>query len=274
MAGATVRSAIRSAWKAAGWLEGLSLDAVLVALAWGIALANESGAGLSPGTAGVLALATWLTYVGDRLLDTRPGQQLPVTQRHALYRRHWAVFATVWLILLPAAVILAARLLPGWQFAGGWILVLVVIFYYCLLQFPVHPAARLFLKRSLVPLIFTAGVAWMAQAWLCPEAIGGSAVLLLGAAGNLLLISEAERPGFADRRSWLSRSLTLVLAGLFLLAAGASPWFPAAALASLSVALSLSALRRYRRRIPPTGVRLLADAVLLLAAGILLAGGL
>ena len=260
--------------KAAHWLEGLSLDALLVALAWGHALAAEAGVRLAAGPALVLVLATWLTYAGDRLLDTLPGRPVPDSARHRFCRRNWRLIAAAWLVLLPLSILLAAWTLPGWQFAGGWVLVFVVIIYYILLQLPAPRSTRLLLKRSLVPIIFTAGVAWMARAWLDPRALGGTALLLLGSAGNVLLISETENRGQPDRPAWLGRSVTLVVVLLFLMAAALFRALPATALAALSIALFLSILRHCARSWPATGVRLLADAALLVAAGFLLAGGL
>ena len=73
------------------WLERLSLDAVLVAVVWGLALGGK-GMGLI-----VLGLATWLTYVADRLWEVRPGKPVPQTDRHSYYKSNYTVFRTVWL---------------------------------------------------------------------------------------------------------------------------------------------------------------------------------
>ena len=54
------------------WLERLSLDAVIVAVVWGLALGKDTG---NPGllvSIVILGCATWLTYVSDRLWEVRP----------------------------------------------------------------------------------------------------------------------------------------------------------------------------------------------------------
>jgi len=199
------------------WLERLSLDAVVVAVVWGIGLAQAAGRPMGIGTAMVLAMATWLVYVADRLRDVGPGKVTPKTDRHLYYDRHYKPFGLAWLGGFAVVILLAVAVLPPWKILWGWVLVLGIVWYLWKLGKDLGAGQRLLLKRTAVPLLFCLGVAWMAESWRTPEGWCGTAVLLLGALANLLLISCQESGG-ENRPAWLPRALgismiLLVLAG-------------------------------------------------------------
>lgn len=250
------------------WLERLSLDAVIVAVLWALALEAGQGA-VDGGTLVVLCLATWLTYVADRLRDAAPGRTVPLTERHLYYRDHYRQFRTAWLAAFPVAVLLAFLFLPLWKVLWGWVLVGVVLLYLYLLGRIRNPGSRLLLKRLAVPLIFTGGVAWMAESWRTPEGWCGTAVLLLGALANLFLIS-CQESGEEERPVWLPRSLgaamiLLVLAGNASLAI----YWPAGAAALYCAAVYYVLFLRIKVR-EVEMIRMWADATLMDAAIILL----
>ncbi|MEX0331552.1 MAG: hypothetical protein AB3N64_09035 [Puniceicoccaceae bacterium] len=199
------------------WLERLSLDAVIVAVLWGWVLSLLAGLTVNPATLLVLAMATWLTYVADRLRDTAPGREVPETSRHLYYRRHYNQFRTIWLAVFPMTVLLAVLLLPLWKVLWGWSLVAIIAAYLHLLGKAANPSQRLLLKRLMVPIIFTAGVGWMAEGWRTMESGAAVLILFLASLVNVLLISMEEGKDSLVPRwlpGFLGASLVaLVLAG-------------------------------------------------------------
>ena len=202
------------------WLERLSLDAVGVALLWGGALGMLGGHSLRAGDWIVLALATWLTYVADRLRDAAPGRETPLTDRHLFYERHRKVVSLWWLGLFALVFLAAVILLPVWKLLWGWTLVVGIAGYLWFLGQPLGFSQRLLLKRICVPLIFTLGVGWIAESWRTPEGLLASAVLLAGALANVLLISYQENRD-KELPAWLPRLLGGALLGLLVLGNGA-----------------------------------------------------
>ncbi len=186
------------------WLERLSLDAVLVALCWCAALGSAVDKMAGPAGFAVLAMATWLAYVADRLWDVRPGTTTPVSERHLYYKNNYKAFFAAWLVLFVVAVLLAWNCLPARQFIEGWWLVFAVVLYLWLISRVQDFSRRLLLKRVLVPVLFTSGVAWMAESWMTPSGLAATAVLLVASLGNVLLISCQENRG-NDLPPWVSR---------------------------------------------------------------------
>jgi len=184
------------------WLERLSLDAVMVAVVWGIALGRDSGNSALIFSISILGCATWLTYVSDRLWEVRPGRDIPATDRHLYYRNHYKVFAVIWLAVFILTVLFALLMLPLWKLLCGWLLVGLIVLYLLLIGMMNNPSARLLLKRTLVPMVFTCGVVLMAESWGTPGGIAGSVLLLSAALVNVLLISYWESHD-ENRPEWL-----------------------------------------------------------------------
>lgn len=82
------------------WPHVLSLEAPVIAVIWQTMMAHTHRIALMPATTAGLALAVWLIYLTDRLLDGLGGGERPADIRHAFYRRHWKWFA---LVVIPAA---------------------------------------------------------------------------------------------------------------------------------------------------------------------------
>jgi hypothetical protein len=247
------------------WLERLSLDAVAVAVVWALAL---GGAAHIIGVE-VLALATWLTYVADRLRETRPGREVPQTDRHLYYQRHYTAWRTVWVAGFVSAVCLAVVGLPVWKWAGGWLVVLGVAVYLYFLGLNLGARKRLLLKRTAVPVVFVAGVAWMAESWRSPETCLGTAVLLCGALVNVILVSTWE--GGAGKLPQSLRWLYFAgLAGLGLLGLAGLLVAVPVGLGSLTALGGFLALHGCIRRESGGNLRVVADLVLILAGLVLL----
>jgi hypothetical protein len=195
------------------WLERLSLDAVIVAVVWGIALAELAGGKLDLWPVVVLALATWLTYVADRLWDVRPGRPVPETDRHRYYKCHYRSFAFAWSAVFVCVVLVAILDLPVWKWAGGWGVVACVVGYLALLARDWGPSSRLLLKRIAVPFIFTIGVGWMSECWRVLAGWPALGILLCGALANVLIISYWESHD-TTRPRWLLPACWASVAGL------------------------------------------------------------
>lgn len=245
------------------WIERLSLDAVLVALLWGWALMWLAGREIDFPELGVLAMATWLTYVADRLLDTGPGRQTPNTGRHLYYKRHYSEFRTIWLAGFIVVVPAAYLMLPFWKFAGGWSLVAAIALYLWILGRCLDSSGRLLLKRTAVPVIFTLGTGWMAESWRTPEGLAASLVLLAGAFANVLLISLREAGDeTAPAPAWLPATAmaSVVVLGVVAVAAFHILWLVAVAALYGNIAYGVL-LGRIRSGGLPL-VRMWADAAL------------
>ena len=199
------------------WMERLSLDAVLVAVCWCASLGAAAGDMPDVGTFAILALAVWLAYVADRLWEVRPGRSGPSTDRHSYYQNNYTAFRSLWLVLFPLGAILGYLLLPQWQFLGGWVLVALVGLYLWIIGRTDDFSRRLLLKRTLVPLIFTGGVTWMAAGWTTVQGLAATGVLLFTSLANVLLISLQENrreggPPWLGRLTGISLFLLLVVA--------------------------------------------------------------
>jgi hypothetical protein len=222
MDGDDERKAVLQDWRretslerGAQWLERMSLDAVVVAVLWGVAQGLAGGASISFGILLILALATWLTYVADRLRDAAAGRNVPTTCRHLYYRNHYKEFRIAWLVAFPVTIVLALVLLPLWKFIWGWVLVGLIIGYLYSVGKTVDASRRLLLKRLAVPLIFTAGVGWMTEGWRTAEGGVGLLVLFMAALCNVLLISSQEKRE-KTLPSWLPGLLGVTLVALVL----------------------------------------------------------
>lgn len=72
-----------------------SLDAPTVAVLWAWSFCRAAHARCSPGGLAILGIGTWLIYVADRLLDSRPGAaHHQLRARHFFHRRHRRAFLT------------------------------------------------------------------------------------------------------------------------------------------------------------------------------------
>ena len=196
------------------WLERLSLDAVVVAVVWGLALGKDTSNPAMLLNIVILGSATWLTYVSDRLWEVRPGKDIPATDRHVYYRNHYKLFMASWVTGFVATFIAALLVLPLWKISCGCILVGVIVVYLVLLGRMVNLSARLLIKRTIMPIVFTAGVVLMSESWSTADGIAGSILLLSAALVNVLLISYWEShdktiPGWL--LPYLAGSLLLLL---------------------------------------------------------------
>ncbi len=93
-------------------VNGLSLDAPLVSIAWQEIAARQLHVPLQSSERLLLFLATWLVYAGDRLLDSR-GVLTSVVEipRHRFVARNFWPLLSLWVILFMATAVMTWLLL-------------------------------------------------------------------------------------------------------------------------------------------------------------------
>jgi len=142
----------------------LSLDAPTVAVVWASAFAKAAGVYLPWRTRVLLALATWLLYVTDRLLDSAKG---PTTQRlcerHFFHQRHRRAFLSIAVLVLMSVFPIGLHSLDAFVFRREGLLAICAATYLFLVHFPRrdNPLSELAYfpripKEMLVGLIFSA----------------------------------------------------------------------------------------------------------------------
>lgn len=244
-----------------GW-HLLSLDAPTVVALWAWFLAR--GQGITPPRWAVplLALATWVLYISDRILDGWTHERL--RERHAFHYRHRRILIP--LALASAAVLLgtAWTRLPALELRADLILGVAVLLYFGWVH--AGAASRRWLPKGLaVAVIFALAAA--IPAWTAAgrdRASLGLSVALFAAICwlNCVAIKRWERqPGVHGWTRWAGahlHELTVALAGMALLALP----LPAAA-AVLVSALLLCCLDLSRERWTALQLRIAADAALL-----------
>lgn len=258
------------------WPHLLSLDAPLVAVGWQAWWGYAQGVRLQPFHHAILGLGVWMIYLADRLADgLRASPAEWGTQRHAFYRRHRRLGATLLAGAVISLVLLAPRCLSAPDFWGGMTLLGVAAGYFWL----IHLRARWPIKapkEAAVGVLFSVGVSYFVA-----RAGGGVtptlAVRSLFFAGlcflNCALITRWERT-LRDRRDptsllnahpLLTGRLGACAAGLAAAALAAGTALgDAGAFAPLALSAGgLWALDQARRRLPADALRVLADAVLL-----------
>ena len=187
------------------------MDALIVAVLWGMALQMRD-----PIEILILALATWLTYVADRLRDVEPGRGVLSTDRHLYYGNHYKLFCGLWLGGFALVILMALLVLPFWKTGWGLVIVAGILLYLWLVRNIEHAGKRLLLKRTAVPLIFAVGVCWMSEGWRSHAGIYMTVLLLAGAMVNVLLISYWENRD-KELPKWLPHLLGASLVGMFCL---------------------------------------------------------
>lgn len=253
--------------KFAQHLERLSLDAVIVAVLWGIAMGMRDLAELV-----VLALATWLTYVADRLRDVASSRGVLMTDRHVYYRDHYKGFVVLWICGFVGVIVLAALSLPLWKIGWGLVLVGLILFYLWALRQIERPDSRLLFKRTAVPLVFAAGVCWMAEGWRSHAGIYMTILLFTGALVNVLLISYWENR-YKNPPKWLPHMLGASVVGMFCLSQFGLLYFLKAGIGGLVSVLGYFILLLLVQANKARDVRFWCDLVLAMGAVVIAASG-
>jgi hypothetical protein len=270
------------------WPSLLSLDAPVVAVLW-LALLSEALRVRVPAVeTAVLAMAVWLIYVADRILDSfSEGERVPLAPRHRFYREHRAAFALPFCAILLLAAWMAWTWLGERTLLGGVVLAAVVAAYFCVVHLTGSKAQRWFPKELIVAILFCSGACLP----VATRMEGASAAELAAFAGfalvawmNTVLIEYTEwitlREGGAEQPHALTIAAARWIAPLGIGAGGlalgaiAAPAFEAlrpVLLAEAASALALATLRLSWRRISSYVLRISADAALCTPAVLLIA---
>ena len=136
----------------------LSLEAPLVAVLWGAALAKSHHLHLPAAFFEALALAAWLIYLIDRVADDEPETRLP-SARHRFCQRHRRILWTVIVAGGAWLVWLVLNRLPVGLIGQGMTVGMLAILY--LAVFAAHRRAWLF--RGLVLLALAIALGFVLQ---------------------------------------------------------------------------------------------------------------
>jgi hypothetical protein len=262
------------------WWNILSIDAPSVAIVWALLFARMIHSKIPLLDFCILAIAVWLIYVADRLLDGRVSAQ-PSTlhERHYFCLQHRRLLVT--LMICAAALnlwLVQKDGLPLRLIRSGWILLVLVVLYMFCAHAGLSFLNRWLPKEIVVGLLFAAGVslpAWSRSRSLSYLMILPWALFGLLCSLNCLAIEYWEngtepriRKGLLALRSevhvdGLAGSLmALGFIGPILLgtpARAASGWF-----AISGGAFLILVLNHMKARVSTDAIRVLADAALVL----------
>jgi hypothetical protein len=272
------------------WWNILSLDAPTVAFVWVLLFARITSVQVSVADLSVLTLAVWVIYVCDRLLDGwSPQSWASLHERHNFCARHRGSLICLVLATTGAILWLAAERLTPLELRAGLLLGGFVAAY----MIGVHVGSVAFIRR--LPKEVVAGSLFALGTTLpiwsrSPERWSSVWVVFiffsLLCSLNCLAIEcwenhspcEAWRPPPHPFVLWCNSRINqlagvLVVCGL----AGFFAFAPASASRSAWFAVCLSALlilllNVWRRNISADGLRVLADAALVIPALIALTG--
>jgi hypothetical protein len=234
------------------WPNLLSLDAPLVAVLWQLLFVRCFHAGVNLLAAAVLALAVWLIYVADRVLDAwTHAADLP---RHEFYRRHWRSVLPVWLGALAAAGWAVYTRLPSPLMTRGLAVAVCVAVYFAI----VHLTRVRWPKEAAVAVVFALGASISAWDRLHGAADVATVVLF----SCLCWINCAAIEQWERRESgWPIGAAALGVAAIALLIL--SPHRPVLGAAESASAFAFVALDLGSRRLSRDALRVLADVALL-----------
>jgi hypothetical protein len=264
-----------------------SLDAPTVAVVWMLSFAWAADARLAPWAPLLLALAAWVLYVGDRLLDARAGLTGRATgelrQRHYFHWRHRRILVPLAIAASCAAACIVITLMPPAAQERNSMLAAATLVYFTRVHSGQTSSSFLSslrrpfsLKELLVAILFTAACTLPVLSKSSTAAHGP----LLAAAAFFALLAwlnchaidywESTRPN--ERSGGIFRwtrpfAAACALAPMGLLLAAIVGIFDlriAALIATGTVSsLLLAALDRLRDRLTPLALRTAADLVLL-----------
>ncbi len=239
------------------WPNLLSLDAPIVALLWQVFFLRcfHASFGLLPAV--LLAIAVWLIYAADRMLDAWRGAAHQA--RHRFYRRHWRIVLPLWTLVLAAGVWLAITQLPAGLFAEGAILGGAALLYLAAVHRTPALLGRAGSKEAAVAIVFALGASLTAWSQVHNTAdVLAIALFSLLCWMNCTAIEDWERGGPVRAAVVIAAGLVAVASALFL-----RDHRPIIGCAETAAALGLMLLDRSRAGVSVEAQRVLADAVLL-----------
>ncbi|MGH9562164.1 MAG: hypothetical protein ACRD3S_11985 [Terracidiphilus sp.] len=270
------------------WPALLSLDAPVIAVLWLLLFSRALRMHVPRAETAVLAMAVWLIYVADRILDSLgESEREPLAPRHRFYRDYRTAFVAPFCAILLLAGWLAWTRLDERTLRGGVVLAAVVGAYFGVVHLSDSRAQRWFPKELAVALLFCAGTCLPVIARIGDPSVPQVAVFAIFALAawmNTALIEYAEwitlREGGAEPPAALTVAVARgalpigIVIGALALAALAAPVFASlrpVLLAEAASVLALAALGASWQRMSPYALRISADAVLCTPAIVLAA---
>jgi hypothetical protein len=254
-----------------------SLDAPTVAIVWMLAFAWSVHIHLPLWLPGVLALAAWSAYIGDRLLDARNARG-PLRARHHFHWKHRRVFLPIALSAAVAGLSLVLRSMPATARERNSFLAAAALVYFTSVHSPWRvssPKLRLRIpKELLVGVLFTLACATPVWARIPSQRLS----LLLPIFTFIALAwlnchaIEIWESRTRTQSAEVFRLGTALAAVAMLFAAIASLYSPRQAALLAAAALSAALLAFLDRRRPdltPLTLRAAADLVLLVPVALL-----
>lgn len=268
------------------WPGLLSLDAPVIAVLWQVLFGRALRVRVPAAETAVLAMAVWLIYVADRILDSfRESERVPLAPRHQFYREYRAAFVLPFCAVLLLAAWMTWTKLDERTLRGGVVLAAIVAAYFGVVHLSGSKAQRWFPKELAVAVLFCSGTCLPVFARIgTPGAtiVAAFIAFVLVAWMNTALIEHAEwvtlREGGAEQPAALTiavaRSVVPLGIGIAAFCVGAMVAvvfreLRMVLIAETGSALALAALGLSRRRISTYVLRISADAVLCTPAVIL-----
>ena len=274
------------------WPSRLTLQAPAVAVIWQLLLARCWHVSLNSFEPLALAMAVWLIYVADHLIDTVcPIASSWEPPRKRFCRRHWSKFLGCSILVGAALAVSAFYFLPPAVARGGWLLSLGVAFYFVVIHIAPQNWRRSWPREIFVAVFFsvgTFGVTSMASRYSLTHFLPPAFLFTLLCWMNCSLIeswewrttgaSAVNRPNVAAL--WIADRLSMLGVLIALLSGALAAFGLQPALFAFAVCLSgltLSILGIYRSSIRLRFISPAADlalcspiAVLLLSRSLLL----
>ncbi len=157
-------------------MQSFSIDVVLGALAMGMFAVKWCNASLPGVWWVVLALAVWIIYTADHLVDGMKRKEEATIFRHRLHYRFRLPIAVLIVFLAAVTLVLSIYFLPRDVLEGGFLLSAFVLLYLLFIAL-FHFREKYFLKEFFIALIYVLGI------WLGPLTEGGG----FPAAGTVML---------------------------------------------------------------------------------------
>lgn len=244
------------------WPNLLSLDAPLVAVLWQalfIRCFHGTSAAL-PLT--ILFSSVWLIYSMDRALDVWRGTGS--RPRHEFYRRHWRAVLPVWSGVVAITVWLTLDFLPRLFFDRGVLLGTAVIVYLAVVHLLPKRLRGIWPKEGAVAVVFGLGISLVI--WSGVRTAADVLTIFLFACLcwiNCIAIEHWEGEGRTNahgiQRHIGATAICIALAAILLL----HRQRPILGIAETASAIAFVLLDRFRQRLSPDALRVLADAALL-----------
>ncbi|MCU1292266.1 MAG: hypothetical protein JWP08_1116 [Bryobacterales bacterium] len=265
------------------WVNLLSIDAPLVAVAWQVWFAQCFDVPLAPLSVLALALTVWMIYATDRLLDVRRSEVPLLTERHRFHKKHAQSISIAVVFCLGALVPITILLRPV-LLRDGLMLSAVVALYFALVHVLPTALSRWCPKEMAVGIVFALGAGLAPWSRMQrPEPLIVPLVLFAFLCWlNCAAIEVWEGAPSGQRSSgsphpltlWLTRWIRLLsvltaTAGALLLSLSKEHVVFAPVVLS---ALAFTWLDGERERLPADALRVLADVPLLSPLVLLLLG--